>query len=1357
MLNELPMTDLPAGTVTFLFTDIEGSTRLLQELGDRYADVLTDHRRLLREAFAQYGGREVDTQGDSFFVAFGDAGDAVRAAAAAQRALAAHPWPGKADVRVRMGVHTGEPLIAGDHYVGIDVHRGARIAAAAYGGQVLISARTSALVQGNGAVLNAALRELGAYSLKDLHEPERLFQLLLEGLPATFPPPRVHEKAPAAAGLPDYSLPPADVPCPYKGLVRFEPEDSDVFFGREELVSVLVTRAEDAPFLAVVGPSGSGKSSLVRAGVMPELDRRETSIRPAIIEPGEHPLAKVAGTQDADLLVVDQFEEVFTLCRDEEERLAFIDRLLDIAEQCARVIVVLRADFYGHCASYGRLAAALEDRQALIGPMTEEELRRAVERPAERAGLVLEPGLAEGILHDVVGEPGALPLLSHCLLETWRRRSDRMLTLLGYLQSGGVRGALAKTAERVYHEALTAEQQALARNIFLRLTELGEGTEDTRRRVRLGELTPRPEAAADVQEVLRVLVDARLVTTGEGTVEVAHEALIRHWPTLRAWLDEDREARIVHRRLTVAAQDWETLGKDPGSLYRGTRLAAAADWAEVHDEELNELERDFLRASRDAERREIETTRRRNRRLRILLAGALVAFAVAAAGGLFALNQRNAARDTALTADAQRLGAEALTEDRLDRALLLARAGVELEETVRTRSNLLGALLRSPHAAIGLLGGTADAEIYTAAVSSDGRVLAIGDAPGVVTTFDTSSRRKLGEYRIGGQASGGLGAGLVQNVAFSPDGATLAVVGRPRLTDVSLVVDLLEARTLQRRLRVELPPLPETGGDFGIATPSFASDGRDVLVLHRIFEGSARSVLLRFEGSTGVVERTLRVGGAALDILPTRDGRRVFVPSPVDDATLEIDADSLRVLRSHRIGGVQGALTPDGGTLAVGSSDGRVRLLDLRSQQVRSFARRHEAGVLDMAFTPDGRTLISSDYGGAVIAWSAAGGNVRDELSAHVGPVWKLAVSGDGRTLYSAGNDGRLVIWDLPGDRRLVRSFSLRGEVEDGFTPRGIAISPDGESLAFTGPGGTVDLVDTATLQRRRSLQAMRGFAAARAFSVAFSPDGRLLAVSGDTGGVTLWDARTLRPAGALTGLSGTVQAVAFSPDGESLAAAEVIAEQPRLHVWSVRRRAVITQANTPSVTSLAFSPDGRMIALSALDAGTEVRDVRSGRLVRRLPSEGWSRSVAFSPDGSLLAVGQFDGNGQLYSTDTWAPLGRRLEVHTQRITNVEFSREGGLLATSSADGTVQLWDVATQEPIGSPLTVEPDTFVSAALTPDGSHLLAVSTAARGLRLAINPEVWKRHACLVAGRELTAREWEDALPGRPYRAVCSDD
>ena len=780
------MTDLPAGRVTFLFTDIEGSTRLLRALGDQYAEVLTEHRRLLRAAFLRHGGFEVDTQGDSFFVVFSDPGEGLAAAEEAQQSLFAHDWP-EGELRVRMGLHTGEPLVTDGHYVGIDVHRAARIAAAAHGGQVIVSEYTSELVSdGRGSALT--LRDLGPHNLKDLPEPERLFQLVVDGLPGSFPPLRVHEEAIEAAGLPDYSVPPADVPCPYKGLLPFEQEDSDLFFGREALVDDLAGRLEASSFLAVVGPSGSGKSSLVRAGVVPALQRAAGAELPAaIIAPGVHPLAELASVGDPAVLVVDQFEEVFTLCRDEEERAAFLDALLDRAEDGALVVVALRADFYGHCAAYSRLAGALEERQALVGPMSEEELRRAIERPGEHAGLVLEPGVVEAMLRDVAGQPGGLPLLSHSLLETWKRRSGRMLTVIGYLQSGGVHGAIAKTAETVYRDALSPEQQAIARNVFLRLTELGDGTEDTRRRVSIAELVPRRGQEAEVDEVLRTLADARLVTIGEGTVEVAHEALIRHWPTLRGWLDEDREGRLLHRRLTEAAQEWETLGRDPGALFRGARLATTGDWATAHDPELNELEREFLTASRQASELEAVRQRRANRRLRLLLAGAVVLLVLAVAGGAIALVQRSHARKAQAAAEAQSLRAESrdASAQHPDLGLLLGLEAVRREDSADSRGALLGALEHASRVRRWLQGF--DAPVNAAAFSPDGKLLATTTHDGTIL-WDTGTWRRIGAPLRSSQ-------GGWEGVDFSPDGRTLAIAGargRVELWDISTRKELRE-------------------------------------------------------------------------------------------------------------------------------------------------------------------------------------------------------------------------------------------------------------------------------------------------------------------------------------------------------------------------------------------------------------------------------------------------------------------------------------------------------------------------------------------------------------------------------------
>ena len=315
--------------------------------------------------------------------------------------------------------------------------------------------------------------------------------------------------------------------------------------------------------------------------------------------------------------------------------------------------------------------------------------------------------------------------------------------------------------------------------------------------------------------------------------------------------------------------------------------------------------------------------------------------------------------------------------------------------------------------------------------------------------------------------------------------------------------------------------------------------------------------------------------------------------------------------------------------------------------------------------------------------------------------------------------------------------------------------------LALTHSDGAVDLIDTRTLKRPASVRAIDGVA----LSVDFSPDGRLLAVTGEGGRLTLWNARTLAPAGELRGMRSDSQALAFSPDGKLLAAAEnTDQDRPQpLRVWDVRRRTLTAFRGRTLANLIAFSPDGELIAAAASERGTDIRDGRTGRLVKRfgvgdLSGEGdFSRSVTFSPDGDLLFIGQYDGTGRLFSTDTWKQVGRPLEAHTGRITFPEFSPDGRTLITAGEDGTVVLWDVETQKPIGSPLELEPNTFASAALSPNGSRLYAISTQGEGISFDMSPEAWKRHACLVAGRELTPAEWDEALPGRPYHRVCTGD
>ena len=1159
--------------------------------------------------------------------------------------------------------------------------------------------------------------------------------------------------------------------CPYKGLASFGAADAGFFFGRERFVAELVARVAGSPFLGIVGPSGSGKSSALHAGLLAAL---AAGVLPgsedwalAVVRPGDHPLRALeralarAPERGRLVVAVDQFEEVFTTCREQSERAAFVDALVASVRAVRRrtlVVVAVRADYYGRCAAYTELLRLLSASHVLVGSMLREELRRAIELPARRAGLLVERELVDALLADSEGQPGALPLVSSALLELWQHRDGQTLRLVDYEQAGGLRGAVARQAEQAY-ERLDPAGRLLARRVLLRLAGEGEGDAVVRRRAQLTEF----EGDA-VAQVLDVLAAARLVTISGGEVEVAHEALLREWPRLRTWLEEDADGRRLQLHLMHAARGWDSAARDPAELYRGARLASALDWADRHEPELDGLERAFVAASLAEADLEGERQRRANRRLRGLLAGLGALLALAVLAGAVAVSQRGQAREALVTADAQRVGAEAINRERLDQALLLARAGVALDDSAATRDNLLSVLMRDPFA-LGALPSDG-LELWASAASPDGRLVALAGGSSIVTFVDATTRRRLGEpYR--------LRDGNIQDLEFSPDGKTLAVAGHQPATPASSgLIDLVDSRTHERRSRIALPPLPDPAPYLGLQV-LYLPDGRD-LIVEQIpgppnVDGPP-SVLRRFSGETGAAEGPpLLVGRhSALGMSATADRQRLFLTSQTDNETSMIDAGSLRPLQRWPVGDIGGAVSANGSVFALGSREGDVRLLDLRSGRLRRFQGPHEGSVDAMRFTPDGRTLVTSGADGALIEWDVASGEIRETLSGHAkGNLYGLAVSPDGRTLYSGGHDERSFAWDLTGDRSLVRPFALARPFvpDDGdVLPRGLTLSPDGRTLALGHSDGTVDFLDAQTLRRRRSLRALRGFVGA----IAYSPDGRLLAVAGQRGQVTLWDARTLRPAGELSGLRTAVLTLAFSPDSRRLAVAEIGTEQDEgdassttgasVRLWDVPRRAPTGVRFETASPSLTFSPDGSLLAAAAIWRPTEVRDAHTGRLVARLPTPDYGRSVAFSPNGALLATGHYDGTGQLWSTETWKPVGRPLEGHNERrFLWMEFTADGTMLASAGQDGGVALWDVKTQNPIGPSLPIEPDSYIAADLSAGGARLFAASLTQRAVRWDIAPDAWKQHACRVAGRELTQQEWTDALPRQPYRTVCQPD
>jgi len=1321
---------LPSGVMTFCMSDIEGSTAMWESDPGTMAEALVRHDEIIADEVESRGGMVIERmgEGDSTVSVFDSAPQALEAALAATHALAAESWPGGLQIVVRFGLHTGEAERRGAAYFGPTLNLAARLRGQADGGQIFLSSVTADLV-GKRLPAGCDLVDLGPHRLKGLGAPERIHAVSGPGLSAPLP---VTE-------------------CPYRGLLAFQAEDREFFFGREEVVRDLIARLAPGRLVALVGASGSGKSSVVRAGLVAAVEAGEVAgiARVHLLTPGAEP--RLEGGESGELVVVDQFEELFTLCDDAVRREPFLDALLALP---GPVAIAVRADLYGQLSTHAGLARAVAGNQILLGAMIAAELQRAVTEPARLAGLRLEPGLVDLVLRDVAGEPGALPLLSHALRATWERRDGRTLTVEAYRESGGVASALARTADELVN-ALPDDRRPLIRSLFLRLTELGEGIEDTRRRVAIDELVPEGASPEAVRALLEQLASARLLSLGESTAEVAHEVLIREWPTLRSWLDEDREGIRLHRRLGNAARLWDAGGREASDLYRGARLTAALDWAHGHRAELNATEQAFLAESREAGERDAERQRRANRRLRGLLVGTTVLLVLAALAGVVAFVQRGQARDEALKSDAKRLGTLAVGEQNLDRSMLLAVAATKLKDLPETRGDLLAALQGTP-AALRLVRAS-QSEISALAASPDGRLVVSGDTDGTVRFLAARTWKPAGPaVRLDSEVSESA-------MAFSPDGRTLAVGTAVKGKRANLY--LVDARSRAARRVGSWPSVPSIAGPHRFIRMAFSPDGGRLAVAvadaspASEFPVSQRLLMLEARSGRVVWERRYPLRPAQQEVAVAFTRRGTLVTSANKGKTLLSDAATGRVKREFPLGGPF-AISPDGRSAVLAQND--VNPANLRADLVVLDLRtgRHHplepapphAWVRAVAFAPDGSRVVGASFDGALRVWDLGSAAITETFIGQASGT--LAVAPDGRTAVSGVANGSVEAWDLSGTQRLGRTFrwtTLLGGCQ--ATPC-FVVNPQATLMATDQVDGTVALIDLKALRAIATLPARSG---QRASALAFFPDGRRLAVGGENGHVSLWDVqartvvRTLR-------FPDPVWWVAVSPDGRLLAVQTQAHERQEsrvqvLDVGSGRARFSRTVRNGHG--GLEFSPDGRSLAaLGCCEPGSTIAawDARSGRQLFSPRVAGHATSIAFSPDGRLGA-GTADGALLRWDVRDGKQVGAPLQIASTPLLPISFSPDGHLLAASTAGGTQALWDLRARKRLGRSFPTRQGVEAAEHFAPDGD--IIIDYFGDGAKWPTDSRVWQRYACEVAGRDVTRAEWSDVLPDRDYRRVCS--
>lgn len=1186
--------------------------------------------------------------------------------------------------------------------------------------------------------------------------------------------------------------------CPYLGLKTFGTNKHPFFFGRNLLVDAMVEKLKYNRFLAIVGPSGSGKSSVALAGLLPQIQkgalhgsRHWRCLTPMV--PGADPQANLArilnpekaadidwvqqtaersqhdptflanmidsASDQPAVIVVDQFEEIFTFCQDNDKRRAFINTLLELIQMPSRrhtVIITMRTDMESNMVQWPSLLAFYENSQVRMMAMKSSELREVIEKPAELVGLRFEENLVDELIREVLGKPEALPLLQFTLLKLWENRDRNRITVAAYRRLGGGGQALANTADAFYN-SLPPEDKVSVRRIFLRIVRPSVEMEITRDRVLRPMLYEFGLARDWVDRIVEQLIEGGLLRLIEGTtpaddmVGLAHESLVRIWPRLAGWLDEERVTQRRRLRLATTAEQWQSSGMDESALLRGLLLEEALRY-----EDLSTVETRFVEASVEAahkaerereaaqqrqleqaqalaeeQRHRAEESARFVQRLSWLTAALAVVFVVAVVAAL------TAARNGAIAAESERTAVENQIVAEQLRGTAEASAA---EARAAQNAALADANLRATaEAEARQQRDVAEQNLIEADNARATAVASAAEAEAAQAIAETNAQEAEAQNRLA--TSRELAAAAIDQLNSEPQLSLLLALEAVNKTYAVNQTASAEAEdALYRALQASQLQFTLSGHTDWVTDVAFSADGTRWATTSldntvKVWDAQSGQVLLTLEDhSRGVKTVAFSPDGARLAtagndgfiiVWNTETGTRLGVFKGDDNngtiQGLEFSPDNIHVVAAYedftvriwntttrrslyRLFGHEGSLTdvafsPDGAYFASSAEDGRVIVWDMETGSPIYPINPDDGDpvvVNALTFSPDGTRIVTANEDGTVKVWDYLTSNLLFTLFGHTSRVLDVAYSHDGTRLATAGGDGTVKVWQADSGQGI---YSLSGH-SGGVTS--VAFSPDDQLIATSSQDGTAKIW---LAEPGLGALILSGHTAPLQ-SIAFNVTGDMVATTSDDTTANVWDAATGELVMTFTDQNAAVTDVAFSPDGQFAA---TTSDDFNVRIWDL----TMGQVQLPLMThrgpinGVAYNSDGSRLATAGSDGAVRVWDPVTKQLLLDFELEVPVNGVAFSPDNLFLATAVDDGRVVIWELSSQAQV-LTLKGHEGPVNDVIYSQDGMRLITAGGDGTAKIWDAATGDVLRT-FTGHNGPVLSVAITPDGSRLATAS------------------------------------------------